>query len=81
MDEVQMALYALHKTRKLRYVAHSGDPMTPALKGVITRGKQRYLETFEHDEYSHAEEYDFLNKKPGFKQGLIVGTRLNKKYI
>ena len=39
MDEVQMALYALHKTRKLRYVAHSGDPMTPALKGVIIRAK------------------------------------------
>ena len=32
IDEVQLALLALQKTEKPQYVAHSGDPMAPALK-------------------------------------------------
>ena len=35
IDEVLMALLALQKTEKPKYVAHSEDPMAPALERLI----------------------------------------------
>ena len=43
IDEVQLALLAMQITEKLLSVAHSEDPMTPALKRVIIEGSRAIL--------------------------------------